>query len=472
VLRHLDVDAAGDRRLRLRRLMNGLDEGTAADGRGSGGLRRHAVPEATGPGHRSRHHFDGRIIVVAALVTYLASIALGGTAQWLRLQVPAATPSFLDMRSITTGWECQQRGIDPLAANPCDPSPGRPATRPRIWQLPGHLGLGESLTVPLGVANGLLFFAAVLLFLGPLGLWEGIVVAMALCSPAVMLGVERGNVDLVSIAVLAVAIVLLRRPAVPSRLVAHGLFLLSAVLKIFPVFAFVVLARQERRWRLAAAAVGVLFALYVALTLGDLLTIRRVYPRDLTLAYGAGVLGDGTGVWLANHVGWLADRSSEAGALLTRAAIAAGIAGGAWLGLRFRRRLALTHRDFRFDGFLAGAAMYLGTYVLLHEFDYRLACLVLVLPQFFASIRRPEDRTMATLGLANVMLVLLLAARVPGSPPYEEVLNWLLFVYFVAVIVGTLGEALRRRRDLVAAQAVGYGAACSSSRGTAGSARA
>jgi drug/metabolite transporter superfamily protein YnfA len=396
----------------------------------------------------SRHRYlDGRILVVAVLIAYLGSVALGGRAQWNRLRVPAETPTFVDMRSITTSWECERRGIDPVPRNPCDPwavsrhNP-RPASRPRLWLLPGRLGLGESATLPLALANAFAFFAAVLWFVGPLELWEALVVAAVLCSPAVMLGVERGNVDLVSIATLAAALVLLRRRGAPSRLVAHGLFLLAAAMKIFPSFAFVVLARQTRRWLYAAAAVGSLFALYIALTFHDLWTIRRVYPHDLRLTYGAGVFADSITTWLNIHTGWPGGRTDEIGALLSKGIVVAGLAAAIPLGVRWRRRYATPSQTARFDGFVAGAAMYLGTYVLLHEYDYRLACLVLVLPQLLWASRRLHASMSARFGLVNVLLVLLLAARSPGWPPFEEVFNWLLFVYFAASLLALAGARL------------------------------
>jgi hypothetical protein len=391
------------------------------------------------------HAFDGRILVVAVLVAYLGSVAVGGKTQWERLRVPARAPTFVDMRAITTGWECERLGIDPLPRNPCDPL-RRPANFPRIWLLPSHLGLGESLTVALALANAFVFFAAVLWFVGRLKLWDSLVVAVALCSPAVMLGVERGNVDLFVIGVVAVALVLFRRGTL-WRLVAHGLFLLAAVLKIFPSFSSVVLARQQRRWLLIAATAGGLFALYVAFTLGDLLTIRRVVPQEVHLSYGAGVLADAITTWLRLHTDLFRSGASESeiGGLLSASLVAAGAGAAIPLGLRWRQQFAQRGQTVRCDGFLAGAAMYVGTYILLHNYDYRLACLVLVLPQLLWASRRPRLAVLSRMALANVLLVLLLAARSPGWPPFEEAFNWLLFVYFVAALVSA---AAARINDL------------------------
>ena len=50
--------------------------------------------------------------------------------------------------------------------------------------------------MPLGIAIAVVFFVAALAVTGPLKLWEGAVYGAALIAPATMLGVERGNVDL------------------------------------------------------------------------------------------------------------------------------------------------------------------------------------------------------------------------------------------------------------------------------------
>src|SRR5207244_3442623 len=80
---------------------------------------------------------------------------IGTPTGWQDLGVPGEKPSFLDLRSVTTAWDCTRRGIDVLPRNPCDPQQ-RPANYPRVWLLPWRLGLGEGATVPIGIAMGFL----------------------------------------------------------------------------------------------------------------------------------------------------------------------------------------------------------------------------------------------------------------------------------------------------------------------------
>ena len=92
-----------------------------------------------------------RLIPVGAICVYLGIVLLiGAPAGWRDLGVPGKSLSFFDLRSVTTGWECDRRGIDVLPRNPCDPEQ-RPANYPRIWLWPSGLGLGEGATVPIGI---------------------------------------------------------------------------------------------------------------------------------------------------------------------------------------------------------------------------------------------------------------------------------------------------------------------------------
>lgn len=387
---------------------------------------------------------SGRAGLVLVLSVYLASVAVGGRAQWQRLHVPAESPTFLDMRSITTAWDCERRGIDPLPLNPCD-SRERPANFPRLWLLPGRAGLGEGATVPLSVLSALAFFVAVLCFVGPLDLREGAVLALALCSPAVMLGVERGNVDLLIVALVASALMAFRARRPATRLLSHGMFLLAAVLKIFPLFSFVVLARQRRRWLFAAAAVVLLFLLDVALTFDDLLTIRRVVPQEVHLSYGAGVLGDAVAHSLHVHLGWPGQNQSGVARLLKVAAALAGAAVAVPLGLLWRGRFRQLPKTVHADALLAGGAIFVGSYILLDNYDYRLACLVLTMPQLLRCARRQSTLLpVPRLALTTVLLVLLFAARASYGFPFEEAFNWLLFVYMSAVLVAAAAAAAGR----------------------------
>ena len=310
----------------------------------------------------------GRVVVVLILCVYFALLlALGGHRSWNRLGVPDLSPSFLDMRSVTTGWVCTRRGIDVLPMNPCDPLK-RPANYPRIWMGFSFLGLGPASTVPLGLLNGAVFLiAAIGFFMYPRsGLLGAVLYGAALCSPAVMLGIERGNVDLTLFAVVTLAVVVARRERF-GPVLAGALILAAAVLKLFPIFSLGLLARQRQRVFIGGSVL-VIFAAYALVTLGDIRTIGKVVPQASAYSYGLDI----SGRWLAGPLGTTSLVSDVALAAL---ALSLAVVAGTRLRSSPDSRPSTARGARDLDAFWAGAGVYVGPSCLFHSFDYRLVFL-------------------------------------------------------------------------------------------------
>lgn len=359
---------------------------------------------------------------------YFLVVAAGGRTTWERLRVPVEQPSFLDMRSLTSAWECDRRGIDVLPVNPCDPR-GRPANYPSLWLVPAPVGLGDDDTVWLGIGLAVVFFVSALAVAGPLTVREGVIYGIALCSPAVMFGVERGNPDLAIFALLAGALLALGGGAA-RRAIAYGLLFAAAVLKLFPVFAWGVLIRQARYSAIGAMIAA--FCLYLAIRLAEIRTLLDVVPREILFSYGAGVLADGL-------VASLDLPGARTSAMLAAALVLAGAVVALTLGLRWRAAGARLQTDGRLDAFWVGAGIYVGSYAVMHNFDYRMIFLLFALPGLVRwSGTTNVSMPLAAWGLAAALTSLLLAARPRDDLAAEEFVNWLLFVYLGAVLVATV----------------------------------
>jgi hypothetical protein len=410
-----------------------------------------------------------RQIVLAMLAAYfLALVALGGHQHWARLGVTPGRTTFGDLRSVTSGWECTRRGIDVLPANPCDPNKS-PANYPRIWMSPAFLGLGQGSTNTFGVLIAALFFVAALAVLpARAGPRTAVLYGVALCSPAVMLGVERGNVDILIFALVALAVLIFRRSE-RSAVLTPALLLFAAILKLFPIFAAGVLLRQPlRRALIGLGAVLVAFGLYALSIRTDLRTLERVYPQSDHFSYGIRLFTE----WLvdvAKKVG-----GSTVGRVPLRAwddGLAAVIVAAALLA-RERGRLSVprasgddAERDL--DLFVAGAGVYLCSYVLVRNFDYRLAFLLLTLPQLLRWAReRSRLAVVSLVGLFGTLwLDVDLTAHVPilgaavrgwkhattlgvfsGSLPIAVLMQLVLFAGLVGCLVAIVPLRLPKRQ--------------------------
>ena len=320
-------------------------------------------------------------------------------------------------------------GFEVLPANPCDPR-GRPANYPSLWLLPAPLGAGDDETVPLGILLAVVFFVAALAVTGLLTVREGVLYGIALCSPAVMLGVERGNPDLFIFALLAAALLALGRGAALT-VVGYGLLFLATLLKLYPLFAWGMLLRRGRSTAIAAClltGVGV----FVALTFDELRTILEVVPREILFSYGARVLADG----LAGSVDLDAGTPTS---ILAVALVVLGALAALAAGVRWRRGAGSFEEDRGLDAFWAGAGIYVGSYAVMHNYDYRLVFLLLTIPQLLRWSGNPlAPVPRASWILALLFASLLLAARPVDELSFEEFVNWFLFVGLGAAMVATI----------------------------------
>lgn len=319
--------------------------------------------------------------------------ALGPQQMWKLWQIPVMPLSFADVRTITGGAETYGMGLDPLVVNPGDPW-GRIMNYPRVWQWLYFAGVDSGSSVYFGVGLAVLFVLGILLHTPPAPDKPTVLALLAgIFSPAVLLGIERGNTDLLMYFLLSVAIYSLDRDRWRGRTVAIVAMLAAFVLKLFPIFGFAVLLRERRRiFVLLSLLVVVLALLYTALTFADLERILRGTPVGVVWSYGMDVL------WLS-----LADYSPVLGRMARNLAHVLALLGLAVAaqGLRSpHRQVEADHRSV--DGFRVGAAVYVGTYLLGSNWDYRLMFLLLAIPQLMTWARAGHGRQSAA--ASGVML--------------------------------------------------------------------
>jgi Glycosyltransferase family 87 len=372
-----------------------------------------------------RPELDGRVVVLGAVAVYVAITGLvwllGGVDPRPWLGVPPGPSLFFDTRNITAALECRRLGYDPLVENPCDPW-GRPMFYPRIWLLLRWLGFDQSDTTALGVLIVVLFLISLCLLTGRISAGEGIVVAVVICSPAVMLALERANMDVVLFSVLVLAVLLWRRGTTVSRILSPFVVLLAATGKLYPVFGLPAYALlRHRRAALAAAACGLVFLIYVA----------------VTLDYGARIL--------IGQLYHLVVGQDWQGASMAAQAIAAIplllLAVSVWLW--FRRRLGPGAGEVspaptaELLAFYLGTLIYVGTFAVFKNYDYRLVYLLLTLPQLMQWVRqgRPDDprRSLAGLGLAAVVLGLWIGTLSQQLNLVDELVSWAVAGLLVAL---------------------------------------
>jgi hypothetical protein len=348
-------------------------------------------------------------VLLGMLCGYFALlVALGGHAEWDLLGVPAVPGGFFDLRSVTSGWDCARHHWGEWPVNPCDPG-GRPENYPRVWMAASILGLGQDDTYLIGFPIVVTFFLTAILALprqAPVA--DAVIYGLALCSPAVMFGVERGNVDLALFSMVAAAGLVMRRARYGPP-AASALILFAAVLKLFPIAAVGMLARLPRRVAITCVSVVTgIFAIYAAVTFRDIQTIERVLPQGDEYAFGLHIFG-----------GWLG-RLVAPGRMWDAALVALAIVAALVLRRTLRSQLS-TGSQRELDLFWAGAGVFVATFVLGRTSDYRLVFLLLTIPQLarWASARQ----ALSIVTLVGVLLALWLPSPWTNVPVLNDLIR-------------------------------------------------
>jgi hypothetical protein len=248
-------------------------------------------------------------------------------------------------------------------------------------------------------------------------------------SPSVVLGFERANHDLFIFFLVSLALALSAFP-----FLSWLTLFLAACIKLFPVFGCLYFLKYPRKTRLLTIiGFAAAFLAYLIINLKDLPQIFSSTGKSYGLmAYGLHTFSEyGTFhsyiPFFAISITCLATymQSTEA------------------------RGQAFTLIDNAYiDGFRAGAGIFIGTFMLGHNYVYRFMFLIFAMPQLVAWTRDENRRTLATMATAMALLsVWMPIFRESGFPRWffvvDEVANWLLYASLLYLMLGSLPVSLQ-----------------------------
>jgi hypothetical protein len=399
---------------------------------------------------------SGTVLALGLLGTAIALLALGRVVgwdpTWRAFGVTPLQPPFFDMHVINDYAACASKGIDAYAPHACNEDN---FNIPPTWLYLGFLGIDGSDASWLSAA---IITAAVivmvLLFKGR-SCSYGVVALAAMISPSVMMGVERGNLDLLILALVGSAALIYQDRRAGRAYGAVAVLCLGIALKLFPMFCVSLVARFSRQSFIFACAIAALSLIYLDISMTYVLLIRRNVPTTFILSYGYKTIFLGLD-HMRSEAGLsplgLADTwlpvSTTAVVLICAAAVAV-------TSFRNRREFCSVDTSAAGTAFLFGAGIYCGTYLLGTNFIYRLMFLLLCLPQLqdWQIRRRHGDKSVgvADLGLFGTVLgVLWLNGNANGHSIFlllPQLLDWFLFFWMAAVLMSNLLRGLAGSGD-------------------------
>jgi hypothetical protein len=305
-----------------------------------------------------------------------------------------------------------------------------------------YSGITQADTIWISITMIVLFFVSVFLFPEKLSISGAVGMLLVLFSPASMLLYERGNADLFVFFVCAMAVLATSY----SAYLATGLILFAAIMKLFPILGLSVLLKESKKkflW-LSGASVFVLLV-YMVVTWDSVMAAWTRTERGYVISYGTDILVTRYTLQLTHILTRWFDPPQ------TQMLLKYGMLTVALVLLFVFILLALRNReDVRFSAdrnlaaFRMGAAIYVGTFLLGNNWDYRLAFLVILVPQLVEWIRSSR-RAYRVTAISSMILVLLSCWHlwITELPPVmvlyseedpkrfwiilDEVFNWLLF---------------------------------------------
>lgn len=333
----------------------------------------------------------GTSILMWLLIIILLRV-LGYHETWGLWKVPSWLPAFLDFRLIPGSAESFAHGYEPSVENPFDPTE-RSFNYPAFWRLFFYTGITQADTVWISITMIVLFFIGVFLFPEKLSIPGSIAMLLVVFSPASMLLYERGNVDLIVFFICVLAIL----AGGYSAYAAASLILFGAIMKLFPILGLSILLRESKKKFLWMSALcSVVLLIYMAATWDSVAASWKLTMRGDGASYGTNILVTRYGTSIAGvlsqwfsaaGVEWLIKYGFLAIALILILLV---------LVLAFKDgRQPQARSEQNMAAFRMGASIYVGTFLLGNNWDYRLAFLVLVVPQLVEWMRSTDGRIRA-----------------------------------------------------------------------------
>ena len=351
------------------------------------------------------------ILVLGYLSILISCLIIGWSKTWSFLQIPTMYPKFADMRTVQGSLYSVSLGLNPQISNPGDPW-GRVMNYPSVW-----IDIADFLNLQ-SESNYIIFiFLQIVLFLGCLITLTRITPSfflILLCfSTSTLLCIERGNNDLLVFSFVFLALRF-------QNLTAILLISIATLVKIYPMFAMTAFIKNHKVF--FPILMGSLLS--ILLVMPEFTRIRNGTPIGYTLSYGSSSVSE---VFAQNLQVKLPSIVISICLIIISLVL--------YL-LKFTNELLKVSNIKRLDKemFFAGGSIYVFTFILASNYDYRLIFLLLCVPmilKFSSSILKfilifclllafnagPISQLIGTLGsilnlIAKLLLFVLIFAKI------------------------------------------------------------
>ena len=381
-------------------------------------------------------------IVIGGILLLSLWVAIFGFPSFRKFWNMPQTPLiFADTHTIITSAESYALGYDPMFENIADPY-GREMNYPRIWQCLFWLPINSDHLVLLAGTFILLFFVGIFFFLKTIDTQIALFLGAVIFSPSAIFGLQSGNNDLVVFFVVALAL----RLGYRSKFWGSIAMFFAAILKVFPIFGLAQLVTEDKRdfWRFLIPLTA-LFLIYCWISLDDFRQIYSVTPRGRSGAYGVYVLPMMIEKTLQK---WTIFPDLRTWIIAAAPIFFYGIAGLIFLislyALVNKNTLSRPVAGIHISPFRVGACIYIGSFLLASNWNYRMIFLIFTIPQLFAWLSIADIRLLRILWITLVGILFscwsMFIQGILGSYIFilDEIANWIVFSGLIYLFLASL----------------------------------
>ena len=326
---------------------------------------------------------NGRSVLIGAVLLIWGGIiwsffSNGYIKTWELWHVPAMSPPFLDFRLIPGAIDTFRAGVDPAVSNPNDPL-GRLFNYPKIWYGLFSLKISQEDTVWICIVLIALFFLILFAFPERIRVRDSLLLLLFIFSPACMLLYERGNVDLIFFILSGLIIMTVNR----WPIAAASILLTAAFFKLFPFFGIIIFfSENKKKFYALFGIVAAIFLLYVLFNIQSLKASWLLTQRGTEVSYGVYIIFEILGNYFRYYLLKVVPEYQIKNIMmfLPYLIVFLLLVGIYIISMRQKPVFPVTS-ERNLSAFRFGAAIYVGTFLLGNNWDYRLAFLLFVIPQ-------------------------------------------------------------------------------------------
>lgn len=387
---------------------------------------------------------DGRVIIVLYLLVYvIVFLTVQDYASFSRataeiFNVPAMQPEFADLQVIQGAYESLQNDIYPYVQNPYDPWQ-RTYNYPPIWL---YL-LGPHLTVNNIVVAGwiliTLFFISTFYFIGRVSYRNGVIYSLAIVSPAIFLLLERGNIDIIIFILSMMSIKLYMSQANKAPLLTGIFISFISILKLYPIFSLFNFYKDKKSSLIYICTIIIIFTLYIITITSELSWISANTPRGGIRSYGCAVLPTRL-LLLISQINPEIKFSHTISLIIGLSVLS--ILSILIFILALRQNKIIHHKDTReLFSFKLGALIFIGTFAIGNNWDYRLVFLILTIPQLLKWYKGNKINPAFLISVIASLIILMNWMMISSESTFRhllfnELLSWYLvcsYIYLYAI---------------------------------------